>query len=154
VDVVLCQAVRSDPNAKVLDTRARRLADQRIEHTGAYEALLVDREGYITEGSRSNVFFVKGSGLVTPPDNDVLQGIARKNILRICNKEKIDVQIHKVHLEELSDFHAVFLSGTTPKILPVKKIDQYVYSTNHYLLRFLMDTYDQQVQAYVQDNSQ
>lgn len=150
VKTTLCAAMRDDPNAKVMHTEARRLADEKIQQLGVYEALLVDGEGYITEGSRSNVFFVEGSRLVTPPDDAVLQGIARRNILRICRRENIDVRIRQVHQKELSAFHAVFLSGTTPKVLPVRNIGQCRFDANHRLLRFLMGAYDQQLQAYVQ----
>jgi|SRR6056297_697409 len=147
--VILCSAIREDPNAKVMHTEARRRADERIEQTGAYEALLVDHDGYITEGSRSNVFFVKGPSLVTPPDDNVLQGIARKNILSICWEQGIDVEIRKVHPNELSGFAAVFLTGTTPKVLPVRKIDQITFSASHSLVRQLLEAYNKRLSEYI-----
>ena len=150
--IILCLAMREDPNAKVMHTEARRLADERIEQTGAYEALLVDRDGYITEGSRSNVFFVKGPGLVTPPDDNVLQGIARKNILRICREEGIDVEIRRVHRNELSTFEAVFLTGTTPKVLPVRRINQITFYVSHSLVRHLLEAYNKRLSEYIRAN--
>ena len=149
VHVVLCSAMRKDPNAKVMHSQARRLADERIRQTGAYEALLVDHEGTITEGSRSNVFFVQGQRLVTPPDDMVLQGIARKNILRICHEQAIAVEVRKVHCNEISGFEAVFLSGTTPKVLPVRTIEKSSFSADNDLLEFLRDAYDKWIQVYV-----
>jgi len=152
VRTILCSAMRKDPNAKVMHTEARRLADEKIEQTEAYEALLVDRDGYITEGSRSNVFFVRGPGLVTPPDDKVLQGIARKNIMRICREEGINVEIRKVHQNELSGFDAVFLTGTTPKVLPVRWIDGTTYSLTHSLVRQLLEAYNKRLREYIQRN--
>ncbi len=149
VPVILCSAVRDDPNAKVMGTRARRLADARIQQTGAYEALLLDQRGYITEGSRSNVFFIQGEKLVTPPDSAVLQGIARKNILRICQNENLAVEIRKIHQNELAHLNGAFLSGTTPQILPIQAIEQTVFSVNHPLIRHLIKAYQQRLENYI-----
>jgi len=149
VEVVLCSAIREDPNAKVLDTEARRRADQRIGEAGVYEAILTDREGWISEGSRSNLFFVAGNLLVTPPDNDVLQGIARKNILRICQEEGIRTDIRKIHQEELKTFDSAFLSGTTPQVLPIRRIGDVSYSVDNSLVRYLMKAYQVKVQEYI-----
>ncbi len=150
VKTALVAAMRDDPNAKVMHTEARRLADEKIRQLGVYEALLVDAEGYITEGSRSNVFFVEGSRLVTPPDDAVLQGIARRNILRICRRENIPVDVRRVHRSELSAFQAVFLSGTTPKVLPVQAVDDIYYNTNNRFVGSIMEKYNQHLQAYVE----
>jgi len=150
VRTILCSAMRKVPNAKVMHTEARRLADEKIEQTDAYEALLVDRNGYITEGSRTNVFFVRGTRLVTPPDDNVLQGVARQNILRICRKEEIDVEVRKVHQDELSGFDAVFLTGTTPRVLPVCCIEGQTYSNSHSLVRHLLDAYNKRLSEYIQ----
>lgn len=149
VHVVLCSAIREDPNAKVMHTQARRLADEKLEQTGAYEVLLVDREGAITEGSRSNVFFVQGQKLVTPPDDMVLQGIARKNILHICHEQGISVEVRKVHRNELADFDAVFLSGTTPKVLPVRAVEKFDFCATHSLVGQLMQAYDKRLREYI-----
>jgi branched-chain amino acid aminotransferase len=150
VKTTLCAAMREDPNAKVMHTKARHLADEKIQQLGVYEALLVDAEGYITEGSRSNVFFVRGSRLVTPPDDAVLQGIARKNILRICRRENIPVDVRRVHPNELYAFQAVFLSGTTPKVLPVQAVDDIYFNTNNRLVGFIMEKYNQYLKTYVE----
>lgn len=154
VKTTLCAAMRNDPNAKVMHTEARRLADEKIQQYGVYEALLVDANGYITEGSRSNVFFVEGSRLVTPPDDAVLQGIARRNILRICRRESIPVDVRRVHHNELSAFPAVFLSGTTPKVLPVKAVDDIYYDTNNRFVGLIMEKYDQHLQSYVESRKE
>jgi branched-chain amino acid aminotransferase len=153
VDVVLCQAVRSDPNAKVLDTEARRLADEKIEQLGVYEALLMDADGYITEGSRSNLFLVSGDQLITPPDDAVLQGIARKNILRICQENEIQTHIRKVHQHELKSFDSAFLSGTTPQVLPIRRIGETACSVENKMVRFLMKAYQDKVQEYIRQTS-
>jgi len=149
VDVGICQAVRNDPNAKVMNTEARKLADQRIKQTDVFEVLLSDNEGYITEGSRSNVFFIFKDKLVTPPDEAVLQGIARKNVLEICNENDISLEIRKVHQSELKQAESVFLTGTSLKVLPVREIQKIKYRVKSKLLVFLMSAYDQKIEKHI-----
>ncbi|MBS3770264.1 MAG: aminotransferase class IV [Bacteroidales bacterium] len=151
VATTLCRALRNDPNVKVLNTQARLKADDRIRESSVYEALLVDEEGYIYEGSRSNIFFITGSKLVTPPDEKVLQGIARSKILEICQAHHLDLQKRKVHQKELNEFGTAFLSGTTPKILPIRRIDNIYFSPENSLMAFLMQAYEDMVEKYINE---
>ncbi len=54
---------------------------RKLQESKAYEALLVNEEGYITEGSRSNVFLIKDGVIYTPADRDVLLGITRAKVI-------------------------------------------------------------------------
>ena len=84
---------------------------------GGYEALLVNEENQITEGSRSNIFFLKGDTLTTAPDDKILNGITRKYILDICQDNKIKVKFMCVPVDSLQDYDAVFMTGTSPMVL-------------------------------------
>ena len=149
VDVAFCRAVRNDPNAKVLNTEARKIANQKIEDEHVFEALLVDNDGFIREGSRSNVFFISGSTLITPPDEAVLQGIARKNVLDICEKQDLPVNVRKVHQTELGRFQSGFLTGTSLKVLPVRQVGNLQFNVSSELLKFLSDQYDKKIEDYI-----
>ncbi len=149
VRVGICQAVRNDPNAKVMNTEARKLADQKIRERNVFEVLLVDNGGYITEGSRSNVFFIFEKSLVTPPDEAVLQGIARKNVKEICKENDIPLEIRKVHRSELKQAESVFLTGTSLKVLPVREIDVFKYNINSELLIFLLSAYNRRIEEQI-----
>ena len=83
VKIGLCKAVRSNPNAKILNTDARQKANHYIVENKLFEVLLQDHD-LIKEGSRSNVFFIKDNTIITPPAYEVLKGITRTNILKIC----------------------------------------------------------------------
>jgi branched-chain amino acid aminotransferase len=149
VDTILCRAVRNDPNVKMLNTEARLTADRKIRESSVYEAILVDGDGYVTEGSRSNVFFISGNTVVTAPDEVVLQGIARSKILEICHEHHLDLRLQSVHQDELNNFDTAFLSGTTPKILPVRRMDGIVFSVENRLMDFLMQAYDGKINQYI-----
>jgi len=70
-------AERQNPNAKVIQAGIRGEATQMISDRKLYEVLLVNRDGKITEGSRSNVFFVKSDVFYTAPTSMILEGVTR-----------------------------------------------------------------------------
>jgi branched-chain amino acid aminotransferase len=67
IKTVLVQVERPNPNAKVDRADYRRTVDGAIRESGAYEALLVDRQGNVSEGGRSNLFMLKGDIIYTAP---------------------------------------------------------------------------------------
>ena len=77
----LFYAERKDPESKVINHRLRSEIYHKLILDGAYEALLVNNKNCITEGSRSNIFFIKGQTLFTAPEQSVLSGITRKHII-------------------------------------------------------------------------
>ncbi len=150
VKAIFCSAVRKDPNAKVLGTEARKTADQHIQDSDVYEAFLVERDGSVTEGSRSNIFAIKGCRLITPPDDSVLQGIARKKVIELCNEHQIEIEFRKIHKDEFKEFEAVFITGTSPRILPVKQVVDLILPVKHELLEFLMVKYNEKIEGYIE----
>jgi branched-chain amino acid aminotransferase len=115
---ILFHAERKMPESKLINHRLRSDIYHKLILDGAYEALLVNEKNVITEGSRSNIFFVKGNLLVTTPDNLILSGITRKHILQICQREKIRVEFKSISVEDLSSYESVFMTGTSPVVLP------------------------------------
>jgi branched-chain amino acid aminotransferase len=118
VKAILFRAVRRDPESKVINNELRTEINRLLKEKDAYEALLVNKENSITEGSRSNVFFLKNDLLVTAPDNVILKGITRKYILEICNEINIRVDLRCVDADKIGEFDAVFMTGTSPMVLP------------------------------------
>ena len=123
VNGILFHAERKDPQSKVINHRLRSSIFHRLILEGAYEALLVNQQGRITEGSRTNIFFMKENTLVTAPDALVLSGITRKHILEICRENNITVNLECVDAERIAGFDAVFMTGTSPRVLAFYKID-------------------------------
>ncbi|MDX9696761.1 MAG: aminotransferase class IV [Bacteroidales bacterium] len=151
VSVGFCEAMRDVPNAKMHNTETRRKANQVIAEKKLFEALLVDNEGYITEGSRSNVLFIKENTVFSAPEHDILQGIARKNVKRICIKNNIKFVERRIHKDDLSRMEALFLTGTSLKILPVTNLEFYTFSTSNTLLSRLMALYDKSIDDYIKN---
>ncbi len=149
VKLVLYHAERQNRQAKILHTEMRKAIEERISETGAYEALLVDREDCITEGSKSNFFAIRNNEVYTAPANDVLSGITRKYIFRICDEKKIPVKEVKVHTLQLNAMDACFITGTSPKVLPVAGIDNIVFNPVHSILTSIMNEYNRIIDDYI-----
>jgi branched-chain amino acid aminotransferase len=128
VRLILYHAERFDPGVKLLNNRLRLSVNEALARKKAYEALLVNRDGLITEGSRSNVFFVTGNGAIhTAPDKMVLSGITRRYVTDIIRQEGFELVYAAVDESEIAHFTSVFITGTSPMVLPVNSIEKQQY---------------------------
>jgi branched-chain amino acid aminotransferase len=144
---ILFFAERKDPESKVIDHKLRSSIYHKLIHEGGYEAILVNENNLITEGSRSNIFFMKGDTLFTAPDNMVLKGITRKHILDICSENKIKVEFLCVKADEIAHYDSVFMTGTSPMVLPFNCIDDKFFKVKFPLIESLRMIYLQKADA-------
>jgi len=151
VKVGLLKADRPLPNAKIQNSEIRDLANRQIASENLFEVLLVDSEGYITEGSRSNVFFIRDNTIYSAPGEKILHGITWIKILQICRNEGISVAETMIPEGDLNHFEAVFLTGTSPKVLPISSINKIIYKTDHPLVIRLQQLYDQLIEDYLEE---
>ena len=99
------------------------LAKQAAYEKGCLEAILV-KDGYVKEGSSSNVFVVKDSQLYTHPLNkEILAGITRDTILSIAKEQAISVKEEKFSTEFLKNGDEVFFTSSIMEIMPITIID-------------------------------
>lgn len=155
-DGVVCgilKAERNNPNAKVLYTEVRNRADQLIQEKKFYEVILLDHLGKITEGSRSNTFFISDNKLITSPAGKVLEGITRQKTIELAKELNIEVVEKEIKLTELKSFNAAFLTGTSPKILPISKIDAFKFDPKNKMVIQLIEKYDELIDRYIKENS-
>lgn len=145
----ILKAERTEPNAKVFQTGVRIQSNKLIEEHGYFEILLVDHFGRITEGSRSNVFFVQKNELITPPGNEVLLGITRQKTIELANQLTITFKEEDVYFECLSNYDALMITGTSPKILPVSKLETNTFNVKNDIIQNLMDAFDKLIRDYV-----
>jgi branched-chain amino acid aminotransferase len=138
---ILFFAERKDPESKVINHKLRSSIYYKLIHEGGYEALLVNKNNYITEGSRSNIFFLKGETLVTAPDNLVLSGITRKHILEICRENNMKVELECVKVDDISEYDAVFMTGTSPMVLPFYCVEKNIFNIRPSLIEKLRKLY-------------
>ncbi|AWI03651.1 aminotransferase class IV [Clostridium drakei] len=143
VHTILYHGERENPNAKIINADFRTMVDKEIVIGNAFEAILVDRNGYITEGSKSNIFMIKEKNVLTAPLKDVLPGVTRNVIMSLCKKNGMDVKEEKVSCDSLENLDALFISGTSPKVLPIRSIDKINFKSaeNEVVLK-IMKAYD------------
>ncbi|WP_163713844.1 aminotransferase class IV [Mangrovibacterium lignilyticum] len=151
VKVGLLRAVRENPKVKLVQQSVRDRASQAMLENKWFEVLLVDHDSCITEGSRSNVFFVREGAFYTSPGNKVLSGITRKKIMECINTLGMHCFELDIKEDELDSFEAAFISGTSPKILPIASVQSIAYQVNHPSMRQLMHEFDQMILAYVEE---
>lgn len=149
----ILHAERKQPNAKVFQTSVRQRADKLMEQNGFYEVILVDHLQRVTEGSRSNVFFVRRNEIITPPAHEVLLGITRQKIISLAKSNNLRAVEEDVKWEDLKNFQAAFITGTSPKILPIKQIDEIRFDPQNKIVRQLIRSYDDLIERYRSKNT-
>lgn len=143
VQLVCYPHIRPNPGIKKWDNHFRVSVNQYIRDLGVYEALLLNDQKQITEGSRSNLFFIdQDQRLITPPEIDILPGITRKYVFSLCHQKGLNLIERPVMLNELDQMESCFITGTSPKILPVCQVDRVQFKADHPLLRMLMAELD------------
>ncbi|HEX9620071.1 MAG TPA: aminotransferase class IV, partial [Polyangiaceae bacterium] len=110
--------------AKVGNYLTAVLAMREARAAGAVEALILGSDGCILEGSTSNVFFVRGRTLVTPPlASGILAGITRAHVLSIAAELGLETELATVRKDDLEALDECFISSSIREILPVVRID-------------------------------
>lgn len=137
----LFRGERKNPNIKMMDQELRDATDKAIKAGNVFEVLLEDRRGNITEGSRSNVFFIRGQQVVTPPIDQVLPGVTRGRIIDIISDMGLDFAEQSVPAAKVCEYDAVFLSGTSLEVLPVSDIGNVHFDADNEVLRKIMSGY-------------
>jgi len=123
-----------------------------LKETGAFEALLVNRENCITEGSRSNIFFVQGGKVYTAPAQDVLVGVTRMMILNLCRQLHIELIEKAVPVQEIPKMDGAFMTGTSVNVLPISKIDEHpLPSVANSIIHMIAAEYEKLMWDYVRD---
>ena len=90
----------------------------------ADEAILLDKNGFISEGSGENLFIIKNSKLMTPKTDFCLNGLTRQSVIQIAKNLQIDVAETDLTFEDLLDADEAFFSGTAVEITPITKVNE------------------------------
>lgn len=99
------------------------LANQEATADGYDEAMLLDTEGFVSEGSGENVFIVKNGKLYTPDLASCLDGITRDSVITLAKDAGIEVIEKRITRDEVYCADEVFFSGTAAEITPIREVD-------------------------------
>jgi branched-chain amino acid aminotransferase len=100
------------------------LAKREAKFGGYDEAIMLDANGYVSEGTGENIFMVRKGVLITPDLScSILEGITRETVLQIAREEKIEVVERRITRDQLWTAEEVFFTGTAAEVTPVREID-------------------------------
>ena len=117
------------PASKTKNLLMSYMAYREAEKNNAIDALLIDMDGNITEGTRSSFFVIKGNSLIAPPKEKILEGVTRKIILGIAEKT-MDVIERDIPFKKIKEYDEYFITGTTLKVMPVTQINDDLVGKN------------------------
>lgn len=99
------------------------LSKLEVTKVGYDEALMLDHQGFVAEGSGENIFFVKDNTLYTPPVTSILPGITRDTIITLASELGYQVKEQQITRDELYIADEVFFTGTAAEVTPAREID-------------------------------
>lgn len=138
-----------NPKIKSLNFLNNIFAKMEAKEQGAYEAVMLNAEGVIAEGTVSNIFFVKDNVLCTPaPEVGVLDGITRELVINIAKKNGLRVSEGRFYPADLFNAGEVFFTNTTSEIIPVSQVDLISYNIGE-VAKSLRALYKEEVSAYI-----
>ncbi len=111
------------PHAKTLNMLPSYIFYKKAVAAGCYDALLLNRNGAVTEGTRTNVLAFRKHTIISPPTIDILEGVTRANVLRVAKKNGFDIVEEPLPLAGIKAFDGLCLTSTSSKIMPIRKID-------------------------------
>ena len=117
VNITMCKA---KANGNYINSM---LALREALDSGCEEALLLDNEGYVAEGSGENVFLVKKGRLVTPELTSCLEGITRDTVFALAKELDIEVVEKRITRDEVYIADEAFFTGTAAEVLPIRELD-------------------------------
>jgi branched-chain amino acid aminotransferase len=124
ISTVTAEYERYLPHAKTLNMLGSYMAYRKAKKARCYDALFINREGEITEGSRTNFFAIKDRTIISPPSKDILEGITRTLVLHTAKKHGSSLTEQPVPLKDIHQYDGAFLTSTSSKILPIARIDE------------------------------
>ncbi len=117
VNITMCKA---KANGNYINSM---LALREALDSGCEEALLLDNEGYVAEGSGENIFLVQKGKLVTPELASCLEGITRDTVISFAAELGLEVKERRITRDEVYVADEAFFTGTAAEVLPIRELD-------------------------------
>ncbi|MEK7217171.1 MAG: aminotransferase class IV, partial [Chloroflexota bacterium] len=91
---------------------------------GGYdEAIMLDPEGLVAQGSGENIFIVRDGVLKTPPLHGVLRGVTRDTVLELAREQSLPIEVASVTRDEVYTADEAFFTGTAAEVTPIREVD-------------------------------
>lgn len=141
-----------DPKIKSLNFLNNILAKIEAKERGAYEAVMLNAGGFLTEGTVCNIFFVSNGILCTPSvETGILDGITRELVIGIARRHRLRVEEGMFYPNDLLGASEVFFTNTTAEVMPVSGIEDVRFEVGE-ITRTLRRLYRTEVGEYIRTN--
>ena len=139
-----------NPKVKSLNYLNNILARIEANHAGCDEALMLNTEGHVSEGSVDNIFIVGDGVLTTPPLEDgMLEGITRAIVIDVATAAGIPCEQVSLRVSDLQQAEECFLTGTGAELIPVRQIGEHVFgAVQDPLLPIIMQGFKNSIAKY------
>ncbi|MBS1490533.1 MAG: branched-chain amino acid transaminase [Bacteroidetes bacterium] len=132
-EVSVCISSIQRPNPKSINAEAKVcghyvssiMATNEARQRGFDEALILDANGFIAEGSAANFFYEKNGVLYTPPKGNILPGITRQTVIEICREMELPLKEKWIMPEEVLEADSAFFCGTAAEISAIGSIERH-----------------------------
>lgn len=153
INLTIYNIERNDPQIKQVKINESIISTvkDKLKSEDAFEVLLVNNHGIITECSKANFFLVKGNSIFSAPVELILEGITREKVLEVAKNLKIENKTSYIKVNELKNYEAAFICGTSPMVMPVKSIDGIKFNVENNILQSLKANYKALVEKYFSD---
>lgn len=132
------------------------LACEAAVSAGAFEAILIEDSGLVSEGTHTSVFAVRNGSLLTAPNSHhILPGITRGLVLKLAAKAEIPIEEHAIHKDDLFTVDELFLTGTSTEVLGIVNVDSKAIGggTPGPITKLLHRTYRQAVEDWLRSGA-
>ena len=132
IDVMISSFTRQFPNSLMTKSKITGgyvngvMAHDQAKNNGYQEAILLDTNGFVAEGSGQNIFIVKNGNLLTPELTCCLNGITRRSVIQMAKDKGIEVHERQITRDELYTADEIFFSGTAVEITPIRSVDKVI----------------------------
>jgi branched-subunit amino acid aminotransferase/4-amino-4-deoxychorismate lyase len=117
------------------------LAYKKAKELGCYDALLIDKNGIMLEGTRTNFCVLKDKTIYRAPSHRVLEGITFLTLSKITKQEGFSIVEKEIPIQELPAYDGAFITSTSTKIMPIRRVDNYTLAIPQ-TIKHLMKSYD------------
>lgn len=130
VHIIIAETLRNsaeslNPNIKSGNYLNNVMAYSEAKKRGAYDSVMLNKQGKVTECTTSNIWMVKNGRFLTPPlSSGLLSGITRRHLIGLCQEHKLDFRETEISPEELLDADEIFITSTTRKVLPITRLNE------------------------------
>ena len=137
IDVMVSSFTRQFPNSLMTKGKISGgyvngvMAHDQAKRNGYQEAILLDTNGFVAEGSGQNIFLIKKGKLITPELTCCLNGITRRSVIKIAKDLDLDVLERQITRDELYTADELFFCGTAVEITPIKSVDKINVGSGH-----------------------